>query len=79
MSLHADALATLTAWVPPTPDQAALRDRYVAHLRTLLALEHVAARRALDGTGADDAEIAGDVARAEAELPALARAARDAG
>jgi 8-oxo-dGTP pyrophosphatase MutT (NUDIX family) len=32
VSLHADALAVLTAWVPPTPDQAALRDRYVAHL-----------------------------------------------
>jgi len=51
----------------------------VGHLRTLLALEHVAARRALDATAADDAEIAGDVARAEAELPRLARAARDAG
>jgi len=60
--------------------QGALQARdAVAHLRTLLALEHVAARRALDGTVADDAEIAGDVARAEAELPALARAARDAG
>jgi histidine ammonia-lyase len=51
----------------------------VGHLRTLLALEHVAARRALDATAADDAEIAEDVARAEAELPRLARAARDAG
>jgi histidine ammonia-lyase len=51
----------------------------VAHLRTLLALEHVAARRALDRTAAEDAEIAGDVARAEAELPRLAQAARDAG
>jgi histidine ammonia-lyase len=51
----------------------------VGHLRTLLALEHVAARRALDATAADDAEIADDVARAEAELPRLARAARDAG
>jgi histidine ammonia-lyase len=51
----------------------------VGHLRTLLALEHVAARRALDATAADDAEIADDVARAEAELPRLARAARDVG
>lgn len=33
MSLHADALAVLTAWAPPSPVQAALRDRYVAHLR----------------------------------------------
>ncbi len=33
MSLHADALAVLTAWVPPTLAQAALRDRYVAHLQ----------------------------------------------
>ena len=32
-SLHADALASLTAWAPPTPGQAAARDRYVAHLR----------------------------------------------
>lgn len=30
--LHADALAVLRAWLPPTPDQAALRDRYVTHL-----------------------------------------------
>ena len=30
--LRADALAALTAWQPPTPAQAALRDRYVAHL-----------------------------------------------
>ena len=50
----------------------------VGHLRTLLALEHVAARRALDATAGDDAEIAGDVARAEAELPRLAEAARQA-
>jgi histidine ammonia-lyase len=50
----------------------------VAHLRTLLALEHIAARRALDGAAADDAEIAGDVARAEAALPQLAEAARRA-
>jgi 8-oxo-dGTP pyrophosphatase MutT (NUDIX family) len=34
VSLHADALAILAAWTPPTPAQAALRDRYVAHLRT---------------------------------------------
>ena len=33
MSLHTDALAVLTDWAPPTPAQAALRDRYVAHLR----------------------------------------------
>jgi 8-oxo-dGTP pyrophosphatase MutT (NUDIX family) len=32
VSLHADALATLTAWAPPTSAQAALRERYVAHL-----------------------------------------------
>lgn len=32
MSLHADALATLRAWEPPSPEQAGLRDRYVAHL-----------------------------------------------
>ena len=32
MSLHADALAVLRGWAPPTPAQAALRDRYVAHL-----------------------------------------------
>ena len=31
-ALHDDALAVLRAWVPPTPDQAALRERYVAHL-----------------------------------------------
>lgn len=30
--LHADALATLGAWEPPTPEQERLRDRYVAHL-----------------------------------------------
>jgi 8-oxo-dGTP pyrophosphatase MutT (NUDIX family) len=33
VSLHADALAVLAAWVPPTLAQAALRDRYVAHLQ----------------------------------------------
>ena len=32
MSLHADALATLRAWGPREPDQAALRERFVAHL-----------------------------------------------
>ncbi|WP_244929437.1 NUDIX hydrolase [Nocardioides sp. W7] len=31
--LHADALAVLTAWDPPSAAQGALRDRYVAHLR----------------------------------------------
>ncbi|WP_374455615.1 NUDIX hydrolase [Nocardioides sp.] len=30
--LHASALATLTGWTPPAPDQAALRDRFVTHL-----------------------------------------------
>lgn len=33
MTLHADALEVLTGWSPPTPAQAALRDRYVEHLR----------------------------------------------
>jgi 8-oxo-dGTP pyrophosphatase MutT (NUDIX family) len=33
VSLHADALAVLTAWAPPSPAQAVLRDRYVAHLQ----------------------------------------------
>lgn len=32
-ALHASALTTLDEWVPPTPGQAALRDRYLAHLR----------------------------------------------
>lgn len=32
MSLHADALAVLQAWTPPTDEQAALRQRYVEHL-----------------------------------------------
>lgn len=32
MTLRADALATLRAWTPPSPEQAALRDRYVTHL-----------------------------------------------
>jgi 8-oxo-dGTP pyrophosphatase MutT (NUDIX family) len=31
--LHADALATLTGWAPPTPGQTLARERYVAHLR----------------------------------------------
>ncbi|HEX6149546.1 NUDIX hydrolase [Nocardioides sp.] len=30
--LHSDALEMLRAWEPPTAEQAALRDRYVAHL-----------------------------------------------
>lgn len=34
MTLHADGLATLRAWAPPTAAQAGLRDRYVAHLET---------------------------------------------
>lgn len=33
MTLHADALSCLTAWVPPTPAQRELRARYVDHLR----------------------------------------------
>jgi len=31
-ALHADALAVLRAWAPPSQEQAALRDRYIAHL-----------------------------------------------
>lgn len=33
MSLHTDALRLLSSWTPPTPAQAALRERYVDHLR----------------------------------------------
>ncbi|TIC84175.1 NUDIX hydrolase [Nocardioides sp. GY 10127] len=33
MTLHADAVARLDAWTAPTPEQARLRDRYLAHLR----------------------------------------------
>lgn len=33
MSLHADALATLTGWTTPDPEQDTLRQRYVEHLR----------------------------------------------
>jgi 8-oxo-dGTP pyrophosphatase MutT (NUDIX family) len=32
VSLHADALAVLSAWEPPTPAQAELRERYLTHL-----------------------------------------------
>ena len=32
MPLHADALATLRAWTPPTAEQAALRERFLTHL-----------------------------------------------
>lgn len=32
MTLHADALALLRGWAPPTPAQAQLKERYVAHL-----------------------------------------------
>jgi 8-oxo-dGTP pyrophosphatase MutT (NUDIX family) len=32
VSAHAEALAALRDWTPPTPEQAALRDRYVSHL-----------------------------------------------
>ena len=42
----------------------------VGHLRSLLALEHVAARRALDATAGDDAVIAGDVAARGGRAPA---------
>lgn len=31
-ALHHDALATLSAWAPPTEQDARLRDRFVAHL-----------------------------------------------
>jgi 8-oxo-dGTP pyrophosphatase MutT (NUDIX family) len=31
-SAHAEATATLLAWVPPSPAQATLRDRFVRHL-----------------------------------------------
>jgi len=33
-ALHTGALATLSAWAPENDDQAQLRDRYVAHLRS---------------------------------------------
>jgi 8-oxo-dGTP pyrophosphatase MutT (NUDIX family) len=32
VSLHADALAVLRAWTPPTPEQARLHPRFVDHL-----------------------------------------------
>jgi len=32
--LHADALATLRAWTPPTAEQAVVRERFVAHLES---------------------------------------------
>jgi 8-oxo-dGTP pyrophosphatase MutT (NUDIX family) len=32
VSAHAAALTTLRSWAPPTPAQATLRDRFVAHL-----------------------------------------------
>ncbi|QDO90076.1 NUDIX hydrolase [Ornithinimicrobium ciconiae] len=32
VTLHRDALRVLTAWVPPTGEQAALRDRFGGHL-----------------------------------------------
>lgn len=34
MSLHADALSTLSGWQAPDAAQAALRDRFVAHLES---------------------------------------------
>ncbi|MBA3781549.1 MAG: NUDIX domain-containing protein [Nocardioides sp.] len=33
MTLHADALGALERWTPPSTDQIALRNRFVAHLR----------------------------------------------
>ena len=33
MTLHADALGRLERWTPPSPDQLALRDRFLDHLR----------------------------------------------
>ncbi len=33
MTLHTDALGCLERWTPPSPDQRALRDRFVTHLR----------------------------------------------
>jgi hypothetical protein len=33
-ALHDEALATLQAWEPPSAEQAAVRDRFVAHLRS---------------------------------------------
>ena len=32
MTLHADAVRVLSDWTPPTPAQARLRERYLAHL-----------------------------------------------
>ncbi len=32
MSLHADAVALLSSWVAPDPEQDAVRERYLAHL-----------------------------------------------
>ncbi len=32
MTLHADARAVLAGWTPPSPEDARLRDRFVAHL-----------------------------------------------
>ena len=34
MTLHADAVAVLTGWAPPTEAQHGLRDRYLEHLGT---------------------------------------------
>lgn len=34
MTLHADALATLRGWTGPTPEQAALCERFVRHLES---------------------------------------------
>ncbi len=34
MTLHADAVAALTRWVPPDAEQAGLREEYLTYLRT---------------------------------------------
>lgn len=33
MSLHADAMRVLSAWIPPEPEQGGLRDDYLRHLQ----------------------------------------------
>ena len=72
MSLHADALGTLTAWAPPTPDQAALRERYVAHLHTRLDGLSRACRP--DHLTASTLVLSADGSRALLTLHAKARA-----
>jgi 8-oxo-dGTP pyrophosphatase MutT (NUDIX family) len=72
VSLHADALATLTAWAPPTPDQAALRERYVAHLHERLDGLSRACRP--DHLTASTLVLSADGSRALLTLHAKARA-----